>query len=406
MAGKNSVFVDNSAPSVDATYLNLYKTESNNIITTSGQSLSDAISNQEVIGISRYAANNFYIDSGAADAYVLTLAASMTNPVSATVGYYVGMTIRFRAGNANTGASTVNVNSAGVKNLLKEDFSTALSANDIPTNRDVEFRYNGTAFGLVQNVVFATTTTSGSSLLPSPITIANNSSDPNNDIDFSAGAFQFSDGSGQAVATAMTKRFDAIWAAGTGNGGLDTGSLSNNTTYYLYAIFNPTSFATDFIATATKGSPLLPSGFTKISYLAAFRTNGSAVIRNGSWSIGNGMYSFSFKPTEAILVSSDAIFSTSEKTINLGIPTGKVFPNMAIFIQANTSAGGSSSLEFYSTKSTYKTTIISRGGGTSVPNQINLTSLLISDSILRYLSGVSFTANAADWYLNGWTEFL
>ena len=148
MAGKNSTFVNNSAPSVDDTYLNLYKTENNNIILGSGQSLSDAIDNQMAIGVSRYAANNFYIDSGVADAYVLTLAASMTNPVSATVGYFIGMTIRFRAGNANTGASTVNANSAGVKNLKQTDGTTDLAAGDIPTTQDSIFRYNGTVFVL------------------------------------------------------------------------------------------------------------------------------------------------------------------------------------------------------------------------------------------------------------------
>ena len=152
MAGKNSVFVNNSTPNADDTWLNLQQNEGNNIILGSGQSLSDAISNQRVIGVSRFAANNFYTDSGAANAYVLTLAASMTNPVSATVGYFVGMTIRFRAGNANTGASTVNVNSAGVKNLKQADGTTDLAAGDIPTTQDSEFRYNGTAFCLNSKV--------------------------------------------------------------------------------------------------------------------------------------------------------------------------------------------------------------------------------------------------------------
>lgn len=148
MAGKNSIFVNNSAPSVDDTWLNLQQNEGNNIILGSGQSLSDAISNQRVIGVSRFAANNFYIDSGVADAYVLTLAASMTNPVSEVVGqgYFIGMTIRFRAGNSNTGASTVNVNSAGIKNLKKEDGTTDLDADDISSTQDSVFRYNGTAF--------------------------------------------------------------------------------------------------------------------------------------------------------------------------------------------------------------------------------------------------------------------
>jgi hypothetical protein len=131
-----------------ATEFNQIPTELEALQTSSGQTSSDAILNQVSIATSRYAANNFYIDSGAADAYVLTLAASMTNPVSATVGYFNGMTIRFRAGNANTGASTVNVNSAGVKNLKQADGTTDLAAGDIPTTQDSVFRYNGTVFVL------------------------------------------------------------------------------------------------------------------------------------------------------------------------------------------------------------------------------------------------------------------
>jgi len=131
-----------------ATEFNQIPTELEALQTSSGQTSSDAILNQVSIATSRYAANNFYIDSGTADAYILTLAASMTNPVSATVGYFTGMTIRFRAGNANTGASTVNVNSAGVKNLKQADGTTDLAAGDIPTTQDSIFRYNGTAFVL------------------------------------------------------------------------------------------------------------------------------------------------------------------------------------------------------------------------------------------------------------------
>jgi hypothetical protein len=142
-----------------ATEFNQIPTELEALQTSSGQTSSDAILNQVSIATSRYAANNFYIDSGTADAYILTLAASMTNPVSATVGYFTGMTIRFRAGNANTGASTVNVNSAGVKNLKQADGTTDLAAGDIPTTQDSVFRYNGTAF--VLQIGAASTTAKG-----------------------------------------------------------------------------------------------------------------------------------------------------------------------------------------------------------------------------------------------------
>jgi len=146
---------------VSATELNQMTIELEAVQTSSGQTSSDAVLNQVSIGVSRYAANNFYIDSGAADAYVLTLAASFTNPVSATIAYFTGMTIRFRAGNANSGASTVNVNGAGSKNLKKEDGSTDLTAGDILTTKDCTFRYNGTSFVLVQDIRPATATNQG-----------------------------------------------------------------------------------------------------------------------------------------------------------------------------------------------------------------------------------------------------
>jgi hypothetical protein len=140
---------------LSATEFNQVPIELEALQTSSGQTSSDAILNQVSIATSRYAANNFYIDSGAANAYILSLAASMTNPVSAVVGqgYFVGMTIRFRAGNANSGASTVNVNSAGVKNLKRADGTTDLAAGDILTTQDSVFRYNGTSFILQKSFV-------------------------------------------------------------------------------------------------------------------------------------------------------------------------------------------------------------------------------------------------------------
>jgi len=92
----------------------------------------------------------------------LTPVSPFKSPVSsgAGEGYFNGMIIRFRAGNANSGASTVNVNSAGVKNLKKAD-GTDVITGDILTTRDVSFRYDGTNFVKVENVNPATATTAG-----------------------------------------------------------------------------------------------------------------------------------------------------------------------------------------------------------------------------------------------------
>lgn len=132
--------------------------------------------------------------------------------------------------------------------------------------------------------LFATTSLAGLSYLSSPVKLANNTSDKNNDIDFSAGVFQFDDGSGQSVLSAMTKRLDATWAAGTNQGGLDTGSKANSTWYYCYAIYNPTTLVSDFLFSASATSPTLPSGYTKSKLLPyALRTDSSGNILAGKW---------------------------------------------------------------------------------------------------------------------------
>jgi hypothetical protein len=132
--------------------------------------------------------------------------------------------------------------------------------------------------------LFATTTTQGISFLSNPITISNNATDANNDIDFTAGNFAFNDGSKQAVISAMTKRLDASWTAGTNQGGLDTGSKANSTWYYVYAIHNPTSGVSDAIFSANATTPTLPSGYTKQSKaLFALKTDSGGNILNGKW---------------------------------------------------------------------------------------------------------------------------
>jgi hypothetical protein len=160
MAGKNSIFADNQPPSADAAYLNLNRKEINNIITGTGQTLNDAIDNQAAISIAQQSANNFYIDSGSANDYVLTLSSSFTSPVSATVGYFTGMEIKFRAGNAGTGiAAIVNVGNAGNKSLKEADGVT--NPSSIPTTEDSTFRFDGTVFRKINAVAQATESAAG-----------------------------------------------------------------------------------------------------------------------------------------------------------------------------------------------------------------------------------------------------
>ena len=81
------------------------------------------------------------------------------------------------------------------------------------------------------------------------------------------------------LASAFSKT-TASWAAGTGNGGLDTGAIANTTWYHFFEILNPTTGAVDivFSATATpaSGPTTLPSGYTLYRRIGSGKTDGSA----------------------------------------------------------------------------------------------------------------------------------
>lgn len=81
---------------------------------------------------------NYGVDTGAADAYIVTIASTYN------VAYTDGMTLKVKALNANTGASTINVNSLGVKTIVRPE-GTALQANDIVSGQVFQITYNSTS---------------------------------------------------------------------------------------------------------------------------------------------------------------------------------------------------------------------------------------------------------------------
>ena len=83
--------------------------------------------------------SNYLVDTGAANAYVVTLGANLTASLAA------GLLVQFKAANANTGASTINVNGTGITSILNPDGS-ALAAGQIPANAIVQIMYDGTQY--------------------------------------------------------------------------------------------------------------------------------------------------------------------------------------------------------------------------------------------------------------------
>lgn len=162
-------------------------------------------------------------DTGAADAYVVTLSPAPT-------AYSAGMRVHFKAANANTGASTLNVNALGLKNLKSYDGSD-LPGNAIQPDDIVMAVYNGTEF----RVIGGRATSSSSKPLPSgdvvgatdtqTLTNKTISADDNTLSGLAASSFVRTDGLGIIDGAAAAKAVPAGAVVGT----TDAQTLTNKT---------------------------------------------------------------------------------------------------------------------------------------------------------------------------------
>lgn len=145
-----------SADKVDDEFDN-YKAGLENCLTRDGQtspSSSLPMGNYRHTGVGNAQARNEYLtagqaqdqgvsyaaETGAADAYVVTLSPAPT-------AYVAGMRVSFKATNANTGASTLKLGSLTTKAI--QFAGAALTAGMIPANGIVDVIYDGTQWQMV-----------------------------------------------------------------------------------------------------------------------------------------------------------------------------------------------------------------------------------------------------------------
>jgi hypothetical protein len=185
--------------------------------------------------------------------------------------------------------TTLGLGTAAVKN-------TGTGSGDVPTNADISIPvYAGYIYGL---------------------TLSNNGSDANNDIDIAVG--KCADGAGAYLLTlgsSITKQLDGAWAAGTNQGGLDTGAKANSTCYHVWLIRKDSDGTIDALFSTSATSPTMPAGYTAKRRIGAVRTN----------DLGNIMaftqFGDEFLYSNAILDVSGNV-GTVAQLFSLSVPTG------------------------------------------------------------------------------------
>ncbi|QNP80978.1 hypothetical protein [Agrobacterium tumefaciens] len=96
------------------------------------------------------------------------------------------------------------------------------------------------------------------------LTLSNNVSDATNDIDIAVGECASDDTIPwlMTLSSSLTKRLDATWAVGSGNGGLDTGAITNGT-YHLFLIQRSDTGVVDALFSNSATSPTMPTNYDR-----------------------------------------------------------------------------------------------------------------------------------------------
>jgi hypothetical protein len=151
------------------------------------------------------------------------------------------------------------------------------------------------------------------------LTLSNNVTDATNDINIAAGSAVDSTGAvSMLLASGYTKRLDAAWAVGTGNGGRMSAAAIADTTYHVFLIRRPDTGVVDVGFDTSPTAPTLPANYTQ------FRRIGS-IIRESGAIVGFLQFGDKFLRTSLFVFTSALNPGTSPFNVTLGVPEGLNF---------------------------------------------------------------------------------
>lgn len=195
------------------------------------------------------ALSQYLVDAGAANAYVVS-----GDPAYTT--YVAGMKIRVKIANANTGDSTINVDSLGAK-AIKKNVNDVLAGGDLPAGAIIEIQYDGTNFqvvavgkhkiqirGIYRNLV-----------------IKNNTTNPNYQMDIDIDEIILQDANGNPLRVTNVNLTNDLSTTGAGGrDGAENGGAEKSNDWYRYWVASNGTTVISFATLAATPSGL-PSGY-------------------------------------------------------------------------------------------------------------------------------------------------
>ena len=114
------------------------------------------------------------------------------------------------------------------------------------------------------------------------LTLSNNASNPSTTFAVAVGAASSDDAAiGSRVLMTLTSAFTkttAVWAVGTGNGCLESGSVAPSTWYHVFLIQRTDTGVVDLLCSGNFASPTLPTNYTKKRWVGSVLTDAASSI--------------------------------------------------------------------------------------------------------------------------------
>lgn len=147
---------------------------------------------------------------------------------------------------------------------------------------------------------------------------SNGPGDTVNDITITTGGGPSDDASYYITCAAITKRSDAAWAVGTGNGWLDTGSIADGD-YYMWDIARSDTNATDSLLSLSATSPTMPTNYDKKNRIGWIKRAGGTILQFHLYETAGGGVEFKY---DAPILDVDLTntLTTTRRTDVLSVP--------------------------------------------------------------------------------------
>ena len=166
------------------------------------------------------------------------------------------------------------------------------------------------------------------------MTLSNSATSATNTINISAGSTRDELNSVDIrLVTGISKSVGALWSS-SGTGGLDTGTVTANSWYHVFAIRNGTSGAVSVLLSKSLTNPTMPVGWAAKRRIGSFLTDGASAIRQ----FRQAGDSFQFV-TPPELVASASLASQSRQLKTVAAPLGLKIQTEIMFLVIGSSAG-------------------------------------------------------------------